>query len=394
MPGSLYTARMPSARAALPVEALSQVAGYITWLAVGVPMVLEPPQGPTWPLVLWGGCFAGFGALFALINAPRLDPWVHRVRLLPLSLMTLCSLGVIGFGAGYWVGGVLLIIVASYAAHLLPLPHAALWVLAQTVVMGALFLATGEVAQALVQAALYLGFQSFALFSTHAALSEARAREVLARVNAELRATQELLSESSRVAERLRIARELHDLIGHHLTALSLNLEVASHVLEAQGEGRALTHVRTAQGLAKGLLGDVREVVSEVRSGGALDLAGALQTLLEGIPDLQIHLDVQDDLGVDDPQRAQVVLRCVQEVITNTVKHAGARNLWITLERTERGLTLAARDDGGGARALGRGNGLTGMEERLEGLGGRLELHPNPGRGFSLEAWLPLAPPY
>ncbi|ADI15617.1 sensor histidine kinase [Truepera radiovictrix] len=381
---------MPSARSALPVEVLSQVAGYITWLAVGVPMALEPAQGPAWLSVLWGGCFVGFGALFALINAPRLDPWVHRVHLLPLSLMTLCSLGVIGFGPGYWLGGILLIIVASYAAHLLSLPHAALWVLGQTVAMGALFLATGETVPALVQAALYLGFQSFALFTSHAALSEARAREALARVNAELRATQALLSESSRVAERLRIARELHDLIGHHLTALSLNLEVASFVLEAQGESKALAHVRTSQSLAKGLLGDVREVVSEVRAGSSLDLAGALRTLIQGIPDLRIHLDVPEDLSVDDPQRAQVVLRCVQEVVTNTVRHAGARNLWVRVARTERGLTLSARDDGGGAHALGRGNGLTGMGERLEGLGGRLELHPNPGRGFSLEAWLPL----
>jgi signal transduction histidine kinase len=385
LPGSLYTAPMASARAQPPVEVLSQVAGYITWVAVGAPMVLELPQGPAGLLGLWGGCFAGFGALFALINTPRFDPWVHRVRLLPLTLMTLCSLGVIGFGAGYWLGGILLIIVASYAAHLLSLPHAALWVLGQTVAMGVLFLATGEAARALVQVALYLGFQLFALFTSYAALSEARAREALAKVNAELRVAQALLSENSRLAERLRIARELHDLVGHHLTALSLNLEVAAHL----SEGRARAHVETSQGLAKGLLSDVREAVSSLRGDG-LELSGALTVLIRDLPTLKVHLELADDLRIDDPQRAQVLLRCVQEIVTNAARHAQAENLWLSVTPSPHGLNLSARDDGRGAGALTWGNGLTGMRERLEGLGGRLELHPNPGHGFALTATLPV----
>src|SRR3546814_12036878 len=80
----------------------------------------------------------------------------------------------------------------------------------------------------------------------------------LFRSNSELRATRALLAESSRLSERMRISRELHDLLGHHLTALSLNLEVATHV----SSGKAQEHVRQAHTLAKLLLTDVREAVS------------------------------------------------------------------------------------------------------------------------------------
>jgi DNA-binding NarL/FixJ family response regulator len=81
------------------------------------------------------------------------------------------------------------------------------------------------------------------------------------------------------MAERVRSSRELHDLIGHHLTTLSLNLEVASHV----SDGKAKAHVDKAQALARLLLSDVRAVVSRLREGESLDLAEALQLVLAGL---------------------------------------------------------------------------------------------------------------
>lgn len=370
----------------LPAWSLAQTAGFITWVGVGVPQLVSRAQGPVeGSFGLWLACYLAFGVLFALIGDPRLEPYLHHETLVPLTAMVLLSLGVVGFGGGYWLGGVLLIITASYVPHLLPLRSAACWVLGQSAVMGALFAATGGLVNALVQTALYLGFQFFALATTQAALSEAAAKVRLASVNAELRATQELLSEGSRMAERVRLARELHDVVGHHLTALSLNLEVASHV----AEGRALDHVRTSQALAKTLLTEVRGVVSTMREPLELDVQKALELLANDIPTPTVHVRVAPDLRLDDPQRAQVLLRCAQEAITNAVKHAGAKNLWLRVERTEHGVTLRARDDGRGAALFRGGNGLAGMRERLETLGGRLELDPNPGRGFALTATLP-----
>ncbi len=168
-------------------------------------MGLERLQGPVaGTFSLWLVCYLTFGVLFALVANPRFDGWVPHQSLLPLTLLTSLTFGVIGFGEAYWVGGVLLIITASYAPHLLSARNAALWVALQTAVMTFIFLLTGDTVKALVQAALYLGFQLLALFTTHAALSEAAAKVRLAQLNAELLATQELLRESSRMAERVR----------------------------------------------------------------------------------------------------------------------------------------------------------------------------------------------
>ena len=101
----------------------------------------------------------------------------------------------------------------------------------------------------------------------------------------------------------MRIARELHDLVGHHLTALTLNLEVVTHLVQ----GKALEHVQQAHSLAKLLLADVREVVSDMRQGDTVDLAQALLTLVEGVPEPRIHLDLPSDVVMTDPQRAQVL---------------------------------------------------------------------------------------
>jgi signal transduction histidine kinase len=85
------------------------------------------------------------------------------------------------------------------------------------------------------------------------------------------------------------------------------------------------------------------------------------------------------------------VLRCVQEIITNAIRHAGANNLWIELSRTGNGIAIRARDDGRGTKELRPGHGLTGMRERLEQVGGRLEIETQTAKGFSVNAWLPLS---
>lgn len=230
-----------------------------------------------------------------------------------------------------------------------------------------------------------LAWQAFAFAAGWIAASESRGRAELARLNAELLATRELLADSSRLAERLHIARELHDSLGHHLAALTVNLDLASRLVE----GKAAEPVREAHTLARLLLGEVREVVSELRGSRSVDLAGALRTLLGAAGDLRVHFQVPDGLEVRDPAQAHALFRCAQEAITNALKHARAGNLWIELEREGEGLVLRARDDGRGAAEVASGNGLQGMRERLADLGGRLDVETRPGEGFVLRAWMP-----
>mgnify|MGYP006189919043 CR=1 FL=1 len=117
----------------------------------------------------------------------------------------------------------------------------------------------------------------------------------------------------------------------------------------------------------------------------------ALVPLAEKVPSLAIHMDIEEPLTLEDPHRAHVLLRCTQEIITNTVRHAGARNLWLHCRRDGAAILIDARDDGAGSPHVVAGNGLTGMRERLAQYGGELRIETRPGQGFRLHIALPVS---
>lgn len=378
---------------------LSLLAGAITWLAIGIAPALALIEGgarlllePRWILylsgyLLFGYLFISDGSCFDLPLVRQRLPAVFRRRPLVLLITLLLSASAALLALpSYLLSGILYVITASYAAHAIGLRGGVVLVVLQSAVIFYAALTTfDDLAAVLVQTLIYSGFQLFALLTSQASLSEAAARAELAQANAELRATQALLADSSRMGERLRISRELHDLIGHHLTALALNLEVASH----KSEGEVRGHVDTARSVAKLLLADVRDAVTTLRDDAHIDVGEALRALVGAVPKPAIHLRVPADLRISDPATAQVLIRCVQEVITNTVRHAHADNLWVSIDLGEAGVLIEARDDGRGAEQLTPGNGLRGMRERLEGIGGALDIRVHPGQGFQLSARLP-----
>jgi signal transduction histidine kinase len=372
---------------------LLRFTGLFTYVCTGVPLLSASWRGPdiatgSPEYVGWCVAYAIFGLAywFATNDLGRRRPGLQRI-----PLMVVMNLG--AFGIGWFshsgISGILTSLIAGVVPWTLPLMAGIAWVLLQSYTLTPVFvnwLDSGWMA-AFVQCSLFMGFSAFTYVTSLVAKQQADSRDELRRLNSELRATRTLLTESSRIAERMRISRDLHDLIGHHLTALSLNLEVASHLVG----GTAQEHVRQAQSVAKLLLSDVREVVSQLRENDNIDLTEALRTLVEGVPGLAIHLELPPRFSVDDPLRAQVLLRCAQEIITNTVRHSGARNLWLRCERTETNeLAIHARDDGRGAGDMRQGNGLTGMRERLAQVGGRLDIVTARDQGFALDAWLPL----
>ncbi|MGD0546916.1 MAG: sensor histidine kinase, partial [Terracidiphilus sp.] len=232
-----------------------------------------------------------------------------------------------------------------------------------------------------------LAWQAFAFGGGYLAASESRNHRELARVNSELMATQSLLSDDTRLAERLRISRELHDVVGHHLAGLSINLQLASHLVEGPGA----EPVNEAHLVAKLLLAEVREVVGGLRDSRQTDLRRALELLGQGVAVPCIHLELPDDLERIEPATAHIFFRCVQEGITNAIKHADARNLGIKLEKTARGWEMRIGDDGRGAAAIVPGNGLKGMAERLREAGGQLSFESQPGEGFTFYICIPCA---
>ncbi len=371
---------------------LLRYAGLLTWACAGVALLLSPFLGDTYTpettYLIWSVAHLAFGAAFWQLSA-TLDQPDSRLQMpvAMLALMTFSALEVSHITQTS-LGGVLLLVVAGMLPWVLPLRWSVSWLIGQNIALTVVVMRwqhIGDLAHALVHAGMFVGYSSFCFVVSFIARRQAEQRDSLRKLNSELRATQSMLADSTRLAERLRISRELHDLIGHHLTALSLNLEVAGHLVE----GKARNHVEQAHAVAKLLLADVREVVGSMRGGEGINLSAALSELAEGVPKPAIHMSVDEGIKTQDPQRAQVVLRCVQEIITNAAKHAQAENLWLTVTEDENGLQIVARDDGRGINTVNPGNGLTGMRERLGQLGGELEVQSAPGKGFGLKAWLP-----
>ena len=379
---------------------LLRYAGLFTWAMVGLPLLyswIRPLYGQVGdeelilPPMPWQGwaAYLVFGLSYTWLTRGLGNRNRSVGDYILLLLLTLAALGVSYFN-GSGLGSVLLMVAACVLPWLLPLPLGAAWLLISqlaTVPVFALWL-NFPLLDALMQSLLYAGFSGFVFITSLVALQQSEAREEQRRLNAELRSTRALLAESARVNERTRISRELHDLLGHHLTALSLNLEVAGHL----SEGRVKEHVQQAHTLARLLLTDVREAVSQLRESGAIDLGAALRPLAENVPKLDIHMDIQHPLTVEDPERAHVLLRCAQEAITNAVRHAGARNLWLSAHGDGAQVVMQVRDDGAGSDCLVPGNGLQGLRERLLQCGGRLEIATGRGEGFRLTMILPVAP--
>ncbi|WNO10714.1 sensor histidine kinase [Teredinibacter sp. KSP-S5-2] len=228
---------------------------------------------------------------------------------------------------------------------------------------------------------LYSLFNLFALLICTRFLAERQAKEESRQLVRELKATQMLLSSASKRDERLRIARDLHDAIGHHLTALSLQLEVANHV---EGD-TAKTHIQQARAISHLLLSDVREAVSEIRQQKDWQLSEALHTLTQDIPNLDVNLVI--DHHPTDSRQTEVLFRCVQEALTNVIKHAQASQCSISLTNKQ-GPLLNIYDNGKSNTDIIPGNGLKGMAERVKNLGGQLRFH-NHEQGFELIVQLP-----
>jgi signal transduction histidine kinase len=385
---------------------LLRLAGLLAWAMTGLEIGLRlsaPPPGLSdanvvFKKVMVVGLLALFGLAFAwntrriqglrpsTISVVLLVAQIGLALLVTTDLLWLVAveapLVLRGRPLAWWIGlqlgATATVGVALAAAGSLELPPNAagipLWglqgvVIAETLVWQVLAFAGGHLAAARHRYSVEL----------------ARLHADQARANAELLAMQGLVEEGARLGERLRISRELHDALGHHLAALSLSLELAAH----RADAAALGPVRDAQAVARQMLADVRGAVATLRAARATDLRGALQMLVDGTHQLEIRLALPPALEAVDGAAAHVIFRCVQEAITNSLRHGRARRLWVDLTQTSGRVEVCVRDDGQGAAHVEPGMGLTGMRERFEEAGGGLELHTSPGEGFRLAGWLP-----
>tara|TARA_A100000171_G_scaffold50213_2_gene61024 strand:- start:916 stop:2049 length:1134 start_codon:yes stop_codon:yes gene_type:complete len=225
-------------------------------------------------------------------------------------------------------------------------------------------------------------FHLFAVIATHRARREQVLREETAALNRELLATRELLTEHSRQSERLRIARDLHDLLGHHLTAQILQLEVATHITEGDGRQK----VEQALALGKLLLSDLRTAVSELREDEPIKFEDAIEKLISDLPGIQVQLDFEAQL--EDINQAETLLRCTREALTNVLRHSNASECLITFSQQDSDFQLRISDNGVAREKVEPGNGLKGIQERVEETGGKVSWYTK--NGFTVDIRLPV----
>jgi signal transduction histidine kinase len=233
---------------------------------------------------------------------------------------------------------------------------------------------------------IYSSFQMFAMLMAWYSHQAEKRRDELMLLNTDLIATRSLLAETVRDSERLRLSRELHDVAGHKLTALKLNLTaLARHPDLAKHDG-----IEACTTLADELLADIRGVVQQMRLNDGMDLQIAIEKMAAPFPRPNVLLALDESAHQVPMLQAEALLRAVQEALTNSARHSQAQQLWVVLQRDDKRWHLRIRDDGRMANNWQKGNGLQGMTERLENLGGGLHCEHSSTGGMQIEAWLPV----
>ncbi|MFC4118894.1 sensor histidine kinase [Nonomuraea zeae] len=229
----------------------------------------------------------------------------------------------------------------------------------------------------------------------------------------ELRETRRELARLAVVEERNRIARDLHDLVGHSLSVVVVKTELARRLVPAAPE-RAVAELDDVEGVVRRALAEIRQAVTDYRRPTlAAEIAGAESAARSA--EIECTVLMPDDWDLPVPVES-LLAWTVREGVTNVLRHSAATHCWITLRQDERTVSVEIRDDGqgpadpgnvpdsgpgsdsgslgsgpgGGAGGGAGGNGLTGLSERAAALGGRIEVGRPAEGGFRLAVRIPL----
>ena len=204
------------------------------------------------------------------------------------------------------------------------------------------------------------------------------------RMNRKLRMAHEEIEQLAKVAERERIGRDLHDLLGHTLSLIILKSELASKLAEKDLE-RAIAEIRDVERISREALAEVRQAVKGYRSAG---LDSEFRHAEETLKTAGIRVDRAVEPVALTPAQESVLVLALREAVTNVVRHAQASSCELRLGRSGSGVVFEIADDGRGGNAP-EGSGLSGMRHRVETLGGTLDREG--GQGTRLTIRLPLA---
>jgi len=329
----------------------------------------------------WGMFYGLFALAFWNANKTRPEPSSRKLALLWWAQIVL---------AVVWHGQYLYAVLLQ-AAYRLPQRRALLWfgiVVAASVAAVGPYLAGWTDFSAVGTISLWYFplriLRDLALFFGAGRLAQTvtRQRTQLAGANREMHEARRRLGEAVRVAERLRIAGELSETLDRDLAALNRQLDLGLHDSSAQ----LAQSVGVAHEAGRQLFASIRGAIERDKAAQAADLSAALRALCEAVPQPRVTLTV-NELPPVEPGLAHSLYCCVQEGLTNAVRHAGAETLTITLCRDAAAFELVIADDGAGMRDAQEGNGLRGIRSRVRSHGG--SMHVESGKGCRIVIRIP-----
>ena len=337
----------------------------LVWLVYSAFFFIDPIQrGTRRDWLIFAAAYACFLLIYLLLISVR-----SRAQRAAL-LLALTVLGVAYYPLNGGAGGMLI-----YVAALAPFTTESLAV-ASAAIAAATLIGAAE-GMLLHQTAWSWGIMSFLTASIGLGNLIGAVQK---RANQRLSLAQDQIEHLAQVAERERIARDLHDVLGHTLSVVVLKSELAGKLMGSDAE-RARQEIGEVEQIARQALSEVREAIRGYRAEGiGVEIARARRTLGAAGVSLDCHGD-----GVRlDPAHESVLSLVLREAVTNILRHAGASRCRLELAADQGRTLLRVEDDGRGA--IGReGNGLRGMRERIEALGGRLEIDSRQGTRLTAE---------
>ncbi len=302
-------------------------------------------------------------------------------------------------GGGF--NALILLPLAGHSAMLLPrrwMVVANLAILSAYLLAGGLFSSGWESASANLPT--FLAGQVFVVAFTQMALNEEKARREVERLVGELEVANQRLREYALQVEELaiarernRLAREIHDGVGHYLTTIHMQIQ-AARAVSASNPDRAQEVLAHAQNLSQEALADIRRSVAALRTGpeDGLPLPLQIYKVVQNceMGGLSAELKVNGSPRRLSPQATLTIYRTAQEGLSNAGKHANASQVYILLDYSDAKMVrLSIQDDGQGADHLDGGFGLMGLRERVNLLAGEFEVSSTPGQGFRLMVGVP-----
>ncbi len=217
------------------------------------------------------------------------------------------------------------------------------------------------------------------VFSSIVGVSNIRSAED-ARANTKLQLAYDHVERLTQVAERERIARDMHDVLGHTLSLIVLKSELASKLADRDPQ-KAAVEIRDVESIARGALQELREAITGYRSAGIAAEIDHARTVLEGAG---LRVDALAEPVRLPPTHEGVLALAIREAVTNVVRHADAHAVQLRLAQSRGQCRFEIADDGRGSSKIVEGNGLAGMRERIEALGGTMLCDATSGTRLTL----------